>query len=194
MDLTQSIRSSVQRFCEEMSQADRDKLPKSAFIFPDRRAWPIHDEAHAKTALAFMAQGKGDSADYPTIKAAIKKRYPNLSEASDDCPPFQKGIAAMFTRSGQSSPATPVAPAAPAPMPAGEQVEAKSKGGDPSKKLKNAVMGMSGGAIAAIRAVQELKPELEKSDSGKALSDQLDLEASQLDQLMMRMKALVAKL
>jgi hypothetical protein len=75
-----------------------------------------------------------------------------------------------------------------------EQVEAKSKGGDPAKKLKNAVMGMSGGAIAAVRAVKELKPSLEKTDSGKALAVQLDGEAAQLDQLMARMKALVAKL
>jgi hypothetical protein len=81
--------------------------------------------------------------------------------------------------------------------PAEEQVEAKggkAKGGDPVKKLKNAVMGMSGGAIAAVRAVKELKPSLEKSDSGKALAVQLDGEAAQLDQLMSRMKALVAKL
>jgi hypothetical protein len=75
-----------------------------------------------------------------------------------------------------------------------EQVEAKGKAGDPAKKLKNAVMGMSGGAIAAVRAVKELKPSLEKTDSGKALAVQLDGEAVALDQLMMRMKTLVAKL
>lgn len=64
----------------ELSDPERAALPASAFVFPDRRAWPIHDLDHAKIALAYMAQGKGDPADYPKIRAAIRKRYPELQE------------------------------------------------------------------------------------------------------------------
>jgi hypothetical protein len=65
----------------EMTDKERADLPDSAFVFPDRRAWPIHDEEHAKIALAFIAQGKGDAADYPAIRKAIKAKYPDLVEA-----------------------------------------------------------------------------------------------------------------
>jgi hypothetical protein len=132
------------------------------------------------------------------FKRCVKKVAAKQSGSAKDAKNAAYGICtATFQKAGMFKPGTADLTAKgknAMDKPAEEQVEAKSKGGDPSKKLKNAVMGMSGGAIAAIRAVKELKPELEKSDSGKALSAQLDVEASQLDQLMMRMKALVAKL
>jgi len=132
------------------------------------------------------------------FKRCVKKVAAKQSGSAKDAKNAAYGICtATFQKAGMFKPGTADLTAKgknAMDKPAEEQVEAKSKGGDPGKKLKNAVMGMSGGAIAAIRAVKELKPELEKSDSGKALSAQLDVEASQLDQLMMRMKALVAKL
>jgi len=36
----------------ELTEEERAKLPNSAFADPEKRAYPIHDEAHAKAALA----------------------------------------------------------------------------------------------------------------------------------------------
>lgn len=75
---------------------------------------------------------------------------------------------------------------------AGVQIEAK--GGDPKKKLKNAVMGMSGGAIAAVRATRELRPSLEKTDKGQEVLNQLDVDLAVLDQVLSRLKGTSSKL
>ena len=60
---------------EALTDKQREKLPASAFVFPDRDAWPIHDEDHALIAIQYMKAGRGDEADYPTIKKAIAKKW-----------------------------------------------------------------------------------------------------------------------
>lgn len=57
-----------------LSTADRKALPASAFVFPSKRAYPIHDLAHAKDALA-RSSGKPEAA---AVRAAVYRRYPNL--------------------------------------------------------------------------------------------------------------------
>ncbi len=37
----------------KLATARRERLPASAFVFPGRRAWPIHDRAHAIKALQY---------------------------------------------------------------------------------------------------------------------------------------------
>jgi hypothetical protein len=52
----------------------RGSLPASAFVFPGEKRYPIHDEAHARNALA-RCSGKPEEAQ---VKAAVYKRYPQL--------------------------------------------------------------------------------------------------------------------
>ncbi|MBV9841396.1 MAG: hypothetical protein JOY99_07690 [Sphingomonadaceae bacterium] len=40
----------------KLSKADRDALPKDKFAEPDKRAYPIENEAHAKNAKARASQ------------------------------------------------------------------------------------------------------------------------------------------
>ena len=40
----------------ELDAADRDKLPKSQFAEPDKRAYPIEDKPHARNAKARASQ------------------------------------------------------------------------------------------------------------------------------------------
>ncbi len=40
----------------ELDAAHRDKLPKSKFAEPDKRAYPIEDKPHARNAKARAAQ------------------------------------------------------------------------------------------------------------------------------------------
>ena len=55
---------------------------RSGFVFPKRKAWPIGNKKHAKLAIDYMNRGWGDEAEYPKIRAAIKKKYGTLNLAS----------------------------------------------------------------------------------------------------------------
>lgn len=57
-----------------LTSAERKALPASAFVFPSKRAYPIHDLAHARDALS-RSSGKPESA---AVKAAVYSRYPGL--------------------------------------------------------------------------------------------------------------------
>jgi hypothetical protein len=52
----------------------RKSLPTTSFAIPSKRAYPIHDRAHAANALA-RSSGKPEAA---TVKAVVCKRYPDL--------------------------------------------------------------------------------------------------------------------
>lgn len=68
----------------KLSAADRKALPKGAYVFPDRAphsgAYPIHDEGHARAALARVKQ-HGSPDEQAKVKAAVSRRYPKLQEA-----------------------------------------------------------------------------------------------------------------
>lgn len=57
----------------KLTSSARNSLPESAFALPGRR-YPIHDENHARDALA-RASGKPEEAQ---VRAAVHKRYPNI--------------------------------------------------------------------------------------------------------------------
>ena len=58
-----------------LTPAQRERMPLKHFVFPERRAWPIHDERHAIIALRYMQMGRGKEIDYPKIIREIKRRY-----------------------------------------------------------------------------------------------------------------------
>jgi hypothetical protein len=60
----------------------RQKLPKSAFVFPEEEKYPIHDEAHARNALARVS-AHGTPTEKRAVVNAVSRRYPNI-EISDD--------------------------------------------------------------------------------------------------------------
>jgi hypothetical protein len=55
----------------------RKKLGKSAFALPGKRKYPIPDKAHARNALARVAQN-GTKAEQRKVRAAVKKRFPSI--------------------------------------------------------------------------------------------------------------------
>ena len=42
---------------EEMSDKEREEIPKRDFVFPDDRSWPINDLEHGKIALDWARRG-----------------------------------------------------------------------------------------------------------------------------------------
>lgn len=55
----------------------RNDMPDSAFAIPSRRAYPIHDKAHARNALA-RSSGKPEEA---AVRRAVCKRYPDMCKS-----------------------------------------------------------------------------------------------------------------
>jgi hypothetical protein len=81
------VRAAVKRrypnieISEAVLTAERRKsLPKAAFVFPEKKAYPIHDRAHGANALA-RASGKPE---WGAVKAAVCKRYPDLPACQED--------------------------------------------------------------------------------------------------------------
>ena len=69
----------------ELTYKQRKALPKSSFVFPKERAFPIKDKAHARAALQMAAgarSGKPQSSERRAkIKAAVHKKFPSIGIA-----------------------------------------------------------------------------------------------------------------
>src|SRR6478609_2278829 len=59
------------------STKERKKLSKSSFALPGKRKYPIPDKAHARNALARVAQF-GSKDEKRKVRAAVKKRFPSI--------------------------------------------------------------------------------------------------------------------
>ena len=64
---------------KDLSTKDRKKLSKKSFALPGKRKYPIPDKAHARNALARVAQN-GTPAEQKKVKAAVRKRFPSLGK------------------------------------------------------------------------------------------------------------------
>lgn len=61
----------------EMAKATREKIPRGEFIFPEKRAWPIHDKKHAKIALVWATWPQHKQVRSIVVKKVLAK-YPDL--------------------------------------------------------------------------------------------------------------------
>jgi len=64
---------------QNLSTKDRKKLSKKSFALPGKRKYPIPDKAHARNALARVAQN-GTPAEQKKVKAAVRKRFPSIGK------------------------------------------------------------------------------------------------------------------
>jgi hypothetical protein len=62
---------------KDLSTKDRKKLSKKSFALPGKRKYPIPDKAHARNALARVAQN-GTPAEQKKVRAAVKRRFPSI--------------------------------------------------------------------------------------------------------------------
>jgi hypothetical protein len=60
---------------KKLTSADRRKMKPSQFAIPERRAWPISDEVHARYALIYIKQRRGNPDEFPRVIKAIRQRY-----------------------------------------------------------------------------------------------------------------------
>ncbi len=60
-----------------LTAAKRKKLPESSFAISEKDGYPIHDEAHARNALARVKQ-HGTAEEQRRVIAAVRRRYPGI--------------------------------------------------------------------------------------------------------------------
>lgn len=62
-----------------LTEKQRKRIPLRAFVFPERRAWPIDTKARAYAAMQMLRMGRVKSAsEYHAITQAIMHRYPGV--------------------------------------------------------------------------------------------------------------------
>ena len=64
---------------KELDAKQRKKLGKKEFALPKERKYPIPDKAHARNALARVAQN-GTPSEQKKVEAAVKKRFPSIGK------------------------------------------------------------------------------------------------------------------
>lgn len=63
----------------ELTTRKRKNLPNTTFAIPEKRAYPIPDESHARNALARVAQ-HGTPEEKARVRAAVKRKFPNIGK------------------------------------------------------------------------------------------------------------------
>lgn len=63
---------------KELTTKGRKHIKEENFALPGRR-YPIHDESHARNALARVAQ-HGTPEEQAKVKAAVHKKFPGIGE------------------------------------------------------------------------------------------------------------------
>lgn len=63
----------------KLTSALRNALPKSSFIFPGKRAYPIPDKAHGISALRLVGM-HGTPAQKTRVRAAVHKKFPAIGK------------------------------------------------------------------------------------------------------------------
>lgn len=58
----------------KLTAGERARIPSSDFVFPQQRAFPIHDRAHAEAALRLCGRSSIPGA-CAKVRAAVKARY-----------------------------------------------------------------------------------------------------------------------
>jgi hypothetical protein len=62
-----------------LTYQDRKHLPASSFAEPGKRGYPIPDAAHARNALARVAQ-HGTASEQATVRAAVHRKFPAIGD------------------------------------------------------------------------------------------------------------------
>jgi len=76
-DGAETMAPNLQKEAKELTQAGRNKVKGSNFVFPDKKKYPIHDEQHARSALGFSKM-HGSAEEQAAVRKAVAAKYPHL--------------------------------------------------------------------------------------------------------------------
>lgn len=71
--------SGFEKQARELTTKARNRLSESEFVFPRERRYPIHDRAHARNALARVAQ-HGSASEQKAVRSAVHSKYPDIGD------------------------------------------------------------------------------------------------------------------
>lgn len=60
-----------------LTAKQRNRLKRSTFAIPEKRAYPIPDQGHAQAALSMVAQ-HGTPTEQKRVRAAVDRKFPGL--------------------------------------------------------------------------------------------------------------------
>jgi hypothetical protein len=63
----------------KLKAKSRKRMNKSSFAIPSQRKYPINDVAHARNALARVAQ-HGTPKEKAQVRRAVKRKYPSIGK------------------------------------------------------------------------------------------------------------------
>ena len=63
-----------------LTSNEKSRLSSHDFAIPERRAYPIPDEAHARNALSRVAQF-GTEEEKARVRAAVHRKFPGIGKA-----------------------------------------------------------------------------------------------------------------
>lgn len=90
------VRMAKAKLSADLTEAKRDDLGKKEFALPKQRKFPIHDEAHARNALARAAQF-GSPSVQAKVRSAVAKKYPGV-ELTSASKPEKPTVKASITK------------------------------------------------------------------------------------------------
>lgn len=61
----------------KLTTKKRIKLPKTSFVFPKTKSYPIPDANHARNALSRIS-ANGSSSEIARVRAAVHKKFPGI--------------------------------------------------------------------------------------------------------------------
>lgn len=64
----------------KLTAKGRKRIKSRNFGIPSKRKYPIHNRAHARNALARVAQ-HGSSRDKAQVRAAVRRKYPGIGKS-----------------------------------------------------------------------------------------------------------------
>jgi hypothetical protein len=80
---------------EELSAERRKTIPQGAFLFPERRGWPIDTRKRALTAIQYIQRGfrvPSDPAELAELKRRARKEIQRLWGGDEEIMAALKGI------------------------------------------------------------------------------------------------------
>jgi hypothetical protein len=77
--LAEGIPGNDVHMAKTLTTKQRKRLSTKSFALPGKRKYPIPDKAHARNALARVAQN-GTPAERKKVKRAVTKRFPSIDK------------------------------------------------------------------------------------------------------------------
>lgn len=64
----------------KLTTEQRNRLSRGSFAIPETRSYPIHDENHARDALARVEQN-GTPEEKKRVREAVHRRFPDIKQS-----------------------------------------------------------------------------------------------------------------